>query len=172
MTPEKPQEREAALAEYAAGPARLAAALEGLDDRQLDLASPGSAAGDWTIRQLAHHIVDGDDLWKTPIKIALGQPAVCFSLEWYWSRPQDEWAGCWDYAGRPLAPSLALFRANREHIVQLLEHVPEAWERVVNVRWPDGREEPVTAGDIVGMQARHAAGHVADIALIRGKHGV
>ena len=163
---------ESTLAEYAAAPDRLAAALDGLDGEALDLSCPGSEAGDWSIRQIAHHVVDGDDLWKMPIKIALGEPPGVFTLDWYWSRPQDEWAACWGYSGRDLAPSLALFRASRRHIIQLLEHTSAPWDRALNVRWPDGGVERVTLADIVRMQAGHASGHIADILLIRRKRGV
>ncbi len=80
------------LCRYAEGPARLEAALAGLTEAQLDLTL---AAGGWSIRQIAHHVVDGDDLWKTPIKAALGCPSEPFSLLWYWDHPQDEWAERW-----------------------------------------------------------------------------
>lgn len=162
----------AAIADYAAGPERLDAALAGLSEAQLNLSCPGSAAGDWPVRLLAHHIADGDDLWKTPIKMALGSPEAVFSLEWYWACPQDDWTQRWSYGRRALAPSLALFRANRAHIVQLLDQVPDGLERAVRVRWPDGRLEPVSIHDILQMQAGHALGHVADILLIRRQHGL
>ena len=41
--------------------AELRAALAELAESDLDLALP---EGGWTIRQIVHHIVDGDDLWK------------------------------------------------------------------------------------------------------------
>jgi hypothetical protein len=34
---------------------------------------------------------------------------------------------------------LALFRANRDHGLLLLQHVPDAWQRSVRMRTPDGR---------------------------------
>ena len=162
----------AELAAYASGPDRLAEALSGLADGQLDLSWPGSDVGEWSIREIAHHIVDGDALWTTPVKMALGEPSGPFSLEWYWSRPQDEWAGRWGYATRPLASGLALFRANRAHVVEMLESLPGAWDRGLDVRWPDGRVATVTVTGIIGMQGVHALGHVSDILKIRREHGV
>lgn len=49
--------------------AQLRTALYGLTETDLYLAP---SDGRWTIRQIIHHIVDGDDLWKWCIKAALG----------------------------------------------------------------------------------------------------
>src|SRR5512139_3231261 len=104
---------EAILAQYADGPARLDAALMGLTDSEMDLSL---TADSWSIRQIVHHIVDGDDIWKTCIKAALGNSDTSFSLQWYTVKPQMEWSESWAYARRALEPSLTLFHANRSHI--------------------------------------------------------
>src|SRR5512139_1637984 len=126
---------EALLGEYADGPARLEAALSGLTDSELDLSLARDA---WSIRQIVHHIVDGDDLWKVCIKAALGNSDGLFTLQWYWEKPQMEWAGSWDYAGRKIESSLTLLDANRHHIVELLEHIPEALEKSIQLQPPHG----------------------------------
>ena len=157
------------LSRYADGPARLEAAIAGLTEAGLDLAQ---SADTWTIRQIVHHVVDGDDLWQTCTKAALASGDGAFSLQWYWDIPQDRWVEIWDYAGRPVEPSLERFRANRRHIVELLRHIPDAWERSIRVRWPHGQEERVTVWDVVEMQAGHVMGHIDDIRAIRHTHGV
>lgn len=157
------------LARYVAGPRQLRAALAGLAEADLDHGPP---AGGWTIRQLAHHVVDGDDLWKMCVKAALGNDSAVFALEWYWAVEQVLWAERWNYAGRALEPSLALFEANRCHVVQLLERVPQSLERCILIRWPGAREQEVPVWWVVEMQARHAAGHIADILAIREEHGL
>jgi len=165
---ERPADPVTALACYADAPAQLEAALAGLEEADLDC---GPADGGWTIRQIVHHIADGDDLWGACVKMALGSQTG-FSLQWYWARSQDEWAKVWRYADRAIAPSLALFRANRAHIVQLVQGVPDAWSRCMLIQMPDGREESVPVGDIIAMQGRHALGHTADIRRIRDTHHV
>jgi hypothetical protein len=157
------------IAAYAEGADRLEVALAGLSDTDLDIAPD---AGGWTIRQLVHHLADGDDVWKGFIKRAMGSQGGEFTLDWYWQMPQDEWAERWAYAERAIGPSLALLRANRAHIVQLLEHVPGAWEKSLRVRWPRGEELDVTVGWVVEMQARHVEGHLSDIARIREAHQI
>lgn len=166
--PEAAEDPRTTLACYADGPAQLEAALAGLTEAGLDLGLP---EGGWTIRQIVHHIADGDDLWGTCVKMALGCETG-FSLQWYWTKEQDEWAELWHYADRDLEPSLALFRANRAHVIQLVEQVPGAWSCHMRIQMPDGCEEWVAVGDIVAMQARHVLGHVGDIRRIRETHHV
>ena len=85
----------------------------------------------------------------------------------YWEIPQDEWVECWDYQKRAIRPSLAMFRANRDHIAQLLEQIPGVWERVLRIRWPNGEEEDVSVRWVIEMQTQHVEGHVKDINRIR-----
>lgn len=164
--PEQPHDPHEVLARYQDGPAQLQAALAGLSSADLDTAPD---ADDWTIRQIVHHIVDGDDIWKTFVKIALGNSAATFELQWYWDVPQTAWAESWAYASREIAPSLALFHANRRHVVQLLREIPDAWERSLTIKWPGGDLQQVTVGWVIEMQARHVMGHVEDIRRIRLK---
>ena len=153
------------MARYANGPAQLEQALIGLRDADLD-ASP--ANGGWTIRQNVHHIVDGDDLWDVCIKAALGNEQGEVTFDWYWMVPQETWADRWAYAERSLDVSLALFKANRAHIVQLLEHVRDGWARSIGFRRDTGEVTRLTVGAIIEMQADHVTHHVKRILAIRG----
>ncbi len=160
---------ETLLAQYAAGPDQLQAALDGLAGEDLDLAlGPGS----WTIRQIVHHVVDGDHLWSIGLKAALGNPQSAFSFPWYWETEQDQWAETWAYGRLDVEPSLARFRATRRSMVQLLEQVAKPWEKRMTVLWPGDKEQTLSAADIVGGQAQHVLGHVEDIKKIRQAHGV
>jgi len=161
--------REAIIARYADGPNLLETAIAGLCEGELGIAE---SDGTWTIRQIVHHVADGDDIWKVFIKRAIGNPGGEFDLQWYWAMPQDEWVKSWAYASREIGPSLALFRASRGHIVQLLEHMPEVWERSLLVRWSNEEEEEVKVAWVVKDQAQHVLGHVDDIRRARQVHGV
>ena len=160
---------EAILSHYAGGPSRLEAVTAGLPEGALDCALSHDS---WTIRQIVHHLADGDDLWKMFVKQAIGAGGSDFSLEWYWQLPQDEWARCWGYGQRAIGPSLALFRASREHTVQLLALAPEAWEQTLHIRTPDREEHDVTVECVISMQARHVDDHVDEIRKIRDVHGL
>jgi uncharacterized damage-inducible protein DinB len=160
---------ETILARYAEGPAQLEAALRDLSESDLDLAL---AADSWSIRQIVHHLADGDDLWKMCIKAALGNSDGLFTLQWYWDKPQTEWVENWKYARRDIRSSLALLRANRQHIMELMQQIPKAWEKSIRLRPPNGQEERVTIGEVVEMQANHIVGHIHDIQSIRQAHHI
>jgi hypothetical protein len=155
------------IAQYADGPALLDSALAGLAETDLDLALN---ADSWSIRQIVHHIVDGDDIWKTCIKTALGNSDALFSLQWYTAKPQMEWSESWAYARRDLDSSLALFRANRRHIVNLLEHIPGACEKSVRLQRPERPETRITVFDVLELHVQHLADHITDIRAILQVH--
>jgi len=157
------------ISQYAGGPVRLHAVLKGLTDSDLDLALTTDT---WTIRQIVHHIVDGDDIWKTCIKAALGNNAGLFSLQWYWDRSQMDWATNWKYASRPIEPSLELFRANRQHLAELIQQTPNAWELSIRIKYPEREEERITVGFVLEMQTGHLTGHIGEIQAIRRAHNL
>lgn len=163
-----PNDQDSILALFMDGPALLERALAGVQDAGLD--APPSRGG-WTIRQIVHHIVDGDDLWKIGIKVALGNEQAEFSLDWYRTQPQEVWAKQWAYANRSLDVSLVLLRAIRNHVDQLLRQVPDGWHRSVGFRKPDGEIERLPVGAIVEMQADHLEHHVKQIRAIRSEVG-
>jgi hypothetical protein len=150
------------LALLAAGADALAAALAGLSEADLDR-SP--APGAWTIRQIVHHLADGETIWSIFLRMALGVPDAPAQLEWY---PGNEaWAGTMDYAGRPIEAAAALFRAQRLYAAHLLEHLDPRWEQCVLV---DGESMKVV--DIACLLTWHAAQHIAEIGRIRERGGV
>jgi hypothetical protein len=160
--------RETMIARYLEGPVLLERAIAGMHDAELD-APP--ANGGWSIRQIVHHIVDGDDLWKVGLKAALGNPAGEFTLEWYWGQPQEIWAERWAYAHRSVDVSMALLEATRAHVSQLLETIPDGWSRSVGVRKRDGEIVRLTVEAVVEMQTDHLEHHVSRITAIRQERG-
>lgn len=156
------------LASYAAGPEQLAAALEGLGDSELDEMT--RASGEWTIRQIVHHISDADDLWKMCIKAALGDSGCSFNASWYVVR--NGWADTLDYARLPIGPALDLFSANRNHVVGMIQALPDAWDRHILFTLEGvASEKPLTVGEIIAFQVGHTQQHIDDIKDIRLKYG-
>lgn len=155
------------LERYASCPDELEAVVSGLSEEDLGLSS---APGAWNIRQIVHHIADGDDLWSMALKAALARSGVHYSQDWYTT--DNAIAEPLDYAGRGIEPALALFRAHRAHIAQLMQHLPDAWERYILFRWPNAEtEERITAGTMIRAQARHAEEHIEAIRRILRQHG-
>ena len=161
-------DKDSVIARYMEGPALLKRTLADVDEADFDTAP---AHGGWTIRQIVHHIVDGDDLWKTCIKQALGNEQVEFSLDWYRALTQDTWADRWAYNQRSVDVSLSLLQAIRNHVFQLLEHVPDGWNRSVGFREPNGEIVRVSVGVVIEMQADHVVHHVKHIETILKKSG-
>ncbi len=154
--------REKKLAEYAALSDQLEAALAGLSEAELDTAA---GEGKWTIRQIVHHISDAQDLIGTVMKVALGNSGSTYDQTWY--DMSNTWAETLDYAGRSIAPAGTLLRARLVQIEQLLRHLPDAWERCVNLKTamtPEGRE--VTVEYLIDSQTHHALHHIAQIRAI------
>lgn len=158
-----PEDREGVLTRYREGPALLEHIILGLRDADLD-AKP--SRGGWSVRQIIHHIADGDDIWKLAIKMALGCENAEFALGWYSSQTQDAWAERWAYSRRAIGESLSLFKATREHVLQLLASVPDAWSRAVVVRTPQGEIEQVPVGFVIQMQADHVLHHIERVRTI------
>lgn len=156
------------LASYLDGPAEFETAVCGMGEPELDHLP---ALGGWTVREIAHHVADGDAIWGAGVKMALGRGQAVFSLQWYWDQPQEVWAERWGYRLRPVAPSLELLRANREHIAQLVRDVPGAWECPLDVRWPDGTVEPLAVRSLIDDQSRHVWQHLAEVRRIQVELG-
>lgn len=159
-----PEDKGVVLVRYKEGPALLERALADITDADLDAAP---SQGGWTIRQIVHHVVDGDDIWKICLKMALGNEGAEFTLGWYWAFPQEVWAERWAYAHRSVDVSLDLLKANRHHVLQLLEHIPNAWLRTVAFRKHNGEVECVPIGAAIEIQADHLEHHVSRILAIR-----
>jgi hypothetical protein len=148
------------LRAFGAGPDALERAVRDLPSVRLDAArSPGA----WSTRAIVHHLADGEAHWLTCIKIALlGDGVLYRHNNWL----QDASAEALVYASRDIAPSLALFRANREHVAQLLRDIRGAWDRCVLFEWSDASEPPrrTRVRDVVEMEVRHVTEHLAEIA--------
>lgn len=161
---EPPENQKEIIELFKQGPGILEKTLDGLSDSDLDY-TPSN--GGWSIRQIVHHLVDGDDLWKIYIKMALGNEEAEFTLKWYLAFPQTEWAKKWNYENRSIDESLALLSAIRSHILQLLEYVPDGWTRSAKFKEPDGEIKLVPVGFVIKIQADHVVHHAKRIKAIR-----
>jgi len=145
----------------------LKASIDGLQGSQLDLSKEKD---EWTIREIVHHLADGDYIWKLCVLRALGESRVAFHLKWYWETEQVRWSQLWGYASREIEPSLALLEANRNHAVELLRTMPGSLSKTIIIEWPGGDRQEVQIGWILEMQTNHVLGHIEDIREIREVH--
>jgi DinB family protein len=141
-------------------PARLRAAVRGLNDQQLD--TPYRDGG-WTVRQVVHHVPDSHMNSYVRFKLALteDEPTI---------RPYMEnlWAELPEAKSAPIELSLSLLESlHKRWILALREIKPEDWKR--NLRHPE--LGLVSLEKNLAIYAWHGKHHVAHITSLRDRMG-
>jgi hypothetical protein len=151
-----PRVRQDAIAEIDAMPERLADAVQGLNDGQLDTAY---RPGGWTVRQVVHHVADSHLNAFVRVKLALTEerPTVSAYDEKKFAELPD--------ARLPVDVSLQLLRGLHARWVALYRDMPvTAWARTFShPEYP----EPLTLDWQVQMYGWHSRHHVAHITALR-----
>ncbi len=152
---------------YAQGPYELEATLDGLAQSALDVTL---TSGSWSIRQIVHHLALSESLFLMHIKTALADSGRVYVRPPY---DQELWPQALAYTQRPIEPSVALVKASRNHISQLLHYVPDNWEKYVMTKYvpEDEKGYKTTVNDLVNIQVRHMREHCDEIREIRKLHG-
>ena len=155
-----PDKRKAWIAQIAAAPAALRAAVAGLSDRQLD--TPYRPGG-WTVRQVLHHVPDSHMNAYCRYKFALTEtnPTI---------KPYDEaaWAKIADTRGTPPDVSLALLEALHRRWVVLLESLtPDDFARPL--QHPE--KGAITLDWMLQLYAWHGRHHAAHVTELRKREG-
>ena len=148
-------ERTGLIRKYRDGYKVVVEALSGIAEGELDR----SATGDWTPRQIAHHLADSEMESASRIRrlLALDQPTI---------QGYDEKAFASLAKDRPIGPSLEAMRWARESTSQLLERMTdEDWHRV-GTHTESGR---YSAEDWLRIYAVHGHDHADQIRRARGK---
>lgn len=144
------------IGQIAEAPAKLRAAVKGLDEKQLDTAY---REGGWTVRQVAHHLSDSHLNAFVRFKLALteDEPAI---------KPYNEklWAETADAKSAPIASSLTLLESLHERLVTLLQSL-SADDFKRKLKHPELGE--VTIERYLGLYAWHGRHHVAHITSLR-----
>jgi len=141
-------------------PERLKAAVDGLDDHQLD--TPYRDGG-WTVRQLVHHVADSHANSYVRFKLALTE-------DWPTIKPYDEtaWANLADSRWLPVEVSLSLIAALHARWVALLEAMSdEDFHKGYN-HPESGRQNLARALALYDWHSRH---HTAHITSLRARQG-
>lgn len=149
-------ERRALIDRYKAGYDEVVRALDGFPPEALT-ARP--LPGKWSAAQIVHHLADSESTSAIRLRKLLTEPHPV--IQGY---DQDVWAEKLRYQERPIAPSLAAFRAARETTAQLLETMREdEWRRA---GW-HGESGLYTAERWLEIYAEHAHGHAGQIRRLR-----
>lgn len=148
------------IAQIADTPDRLAAAVQGLNDAQLD--TPYRPDG-WTVRQVTHHVPDSHMNAYVRCKLAVTEdnPPVKTYDEAAWAEQSDS-------RRMPVAPSLTLLRVLHERWVIWLRSLDEAaFARTAT--HPD--MGPMRVDDFLQLYAWHGRHHIAHITELRKRMG-
>lgn len=148
-----------AIAEIAALPAQLRAAVEDLSDEQLD--TPYREGG-WTVRHVVHHVPDSHLNCYVRFKLALTEndPVI---------KPYDEaaWAQLAD-SQEPIEPSLQLLEALHYRWVTLMRAMNDAeWQQ----RFMHPERGPMRLDITAALYAWHSRHHLAHVTGLRKRCG-
>jgi hypothetical protein len=150
-------ELDAAIAEIAALPAQLRAAVKGLSPEQLD--TPYRDGG-WTVRQVAHHVPDSHLNSYVRFKLALteDEPVIKPYDEAAWARLADSMAA--------IEPSLKLLEALHDRWVTLMRGMSNAeWQR----RFTHPERGPMRLDITAALYAWHSRHHLAHVMGLRSR---
>ena len=156
------------LREYRELPDGLEAEITGLSESDLDLRLESG----WSIREYICHLVEGEQLWQINLRVIIGLNGTKFPFEWYSKLSQDQWVESWAYGKRSLQIMLDQYRSNTQYLVNILENLPDVWNRYGRITFPgDEAERQYTVRDIVEINLHHLNVHAEDIRAIRALHG-
>jgi uncharacterized damage-inducible protein DinB len=152
--------RQQAIDEIASTPAKLRAAVKGLNDAQLD--TPYREGG-WTVRQVVHHVPDSHLNAYVRLKLALTEenPTI---------KPYDEaaWANLADSKSTPIEVSFTLMDSVHDRWVRILRSMkPEQFAR--KLVHPDNGERSVDW--LLFLYEWHGKHHTAHITELRKQKG-
>jgi hypothetical protein len=160
--------REQIVTRFTSGPLLLSAALQGLPSAALDLSL---APGEWSIRQIVHHLADDGDAWCMALKKAIATPGALIRLEGF--PGNDAWVAALHFDKRDLKAARALIDAHVQVMAQLVADFPAAWENAVTIVDGAGHVlQQVTVGEMIGFSGEHMTEHLETIEAIKHRHGL
>lgn len=149
------EERAALIKRYKEGHREVVDAFGGITEAELDR----SASGEWTPRQIAHHLADSEMMSAIRIRRLLTEESPVIhgydEVEFAKRLTLD----------RPIAPSLEAMRFAREATAQILERLTDAdWARAGT----HSESGPYSVEDWLTIYASHGHDHAAQVRRSRG----
>jgi DinB superfamily len=143
---------------YEEVPSQLIAALEGLNDGQMQYIS---AIGEWSIHEIVIHLADSEVIGHMRIRKTIAEPGS--TLPAY---DEEIWAGKLSYRLQEPALAIELFRALRASTAALLRALPaEPWQRTS--LHPERGE--MSLYDVFVLYLEHGEIHLQQIERIKQK---
>ena len=149
-------ERLALISQYADGYDAVMTAIADITEAELD---SREAPGEWSTRQIIHHLCDVELNVTTRLRVLLAdrEPAIR-------GFDQDLWSDVLFTNERPIEPSLQAFRWAREATLPILRMISgKQWERTGT----HSEEVTITVDDWLRLYCPHAHGHLDQIRRAR-----
>ena len=148
-------ERASLVKRYNEGHRAVMDALRGVTDEELDR----SASGEWTPRQIAHHLADSEMMSAIRLRRLITEESPVIH-----GYDEADFAKKLTY-DRPIAPSLEAMRYARESTAQILDRLSEAdWQRT----GMHSESGPYSVERWLTIYAAHGHDHAAQIKRSRG----
>lgn len=143
------------LAQLAEAPAKLRAAVAGLNDAQLDTSY---REGGWTLRQVVHHLADAQMNWYIRPKLAVTEDMPVTK-----TYAEQSWAELSDARTAPVEASLKIFEGVTERwCIFFASLSPSAWSRSFqNPEWGTLSVEDVLRA--IAWHTRHHTAHITEM---------
>jgi len=150
------EERQALIAQYAAGYDEVRASLEGFPAERL---GEHPLPGKWSAREIVQHLADSEMASALRLRKLLTEERA--QIQGY---DQESYAARLRYNERDIAPALDALRGARATTAQLLDSMTEEdWARA-GTHTDSGR---YTAEDWLNIYAAHAHNHAAQIRRLK-----
>ena len=150
-------DRSALIAQYKQGRAVVAAALDGLSDADLDRRP---APGEWTARQVVHHLADAEARSAVRLRQLLAEDDPV--IQGY---DEEQYARALHY-DRPIETSLAVLSAVRASTGELLDRLTDDDFARTGTHTESGAYSVDTW---LGLYAAHAHDHAAQLRAAAGR---
>jgi len=149
------ERRRELIARYRAGHQAVIEALQGIDEGELDR----SASGEWTPRQIAHHLADSEMTSAIRLHRLITEDEPVLT-----GYDGDEFARRLT-RDRPIAPSIEAMRWARESSAQILDRLSDdEWKRTGT----HSESGPYSVETWLEIYAAHLHDHAAQIRRSRG----
>jgi uncharacterized damage-inducible protein DinB len=154
-------ERKRFIAEVAATPAKMRAAVKGLTPKQFN--TPYREGG-WTVKQVVHHVPESHMNAYIRFKLALTEetPTIKPYLE-------DRWAKLPDVSATPAETSLVMLEALHDRWLRLMNSMSDA--DFARTFFHPEKGGNLTLGKTLALYAWHGRHHVAHVTSLRERMG-
>jgi len=152
------------IAQFLSSAEQFIAAVRGVPEAALDCSA---GPGEWSIRQIVHHVADDADAWCFAFKKAVANPGAPLRFEGF---PGNErWFAALAFDRRPVRAALALIEAHRQVMAELAVWTPIQWDEAFSEVFDDKGQSMGrwNIGQILGMLTAHMVEHFQSVQTIR-----